>query len=81
MNTVFPGSARKIHLIAMVVALGMTAYHLLSTQILFVDYTEHQSIHLALALFLVFLNTARTSKARWYFIAALAAVHLKWRKE
>ncbi len=48
-----------------VVGLGMFAYHMITTQYLFVGAYEHQTIHLGFLLVLTFLNSMRKSQKGW----------------
>jgi TRAP transporter 4TM/12TM fusion protein len=47
--------------------LGMFAYHMFSTQYLFLGAYEHQTVHLAFIFFLLFLNQARKAANTWTF--------------
>ncbi|HVL55711.1 MAG TPA: TRAP transporter fused permease subunit [Burkholderiaceae bacterium] len=49
----------------LVVGLAMVAYHMVATQHLFLGAYEHQNVHLAFALVLLFLGALR-SAARWW---------------
>lgn len=48
-----------------VIGLGMFAYHMITTQYLFVGAYEHQTIHLGFLLVLTFLNSMRKSQKGW----------------
>ncbi len=45
-------------------ALGMVAYHAVASQYLFFGQWEHQPIHFAFLLFLIFVSYARKAKSR-----------------
>lgn len=49
----------------LILGLGMLAYHMVSTQYLFLGAYEHQNVHLAFTLVLLFVNGMRTAKTRW----------------
>lgn len=51
-----------------VLGLAMFAYHMFSTQYLFLGAYENQAVHLAFVLVLIFLNEARTAK-NWFTYA------------
>lgn len=64
-----------------VIGLGMFAYHMFSTQYLFLGAYENQAVHLAFILVLIFLNEARTAKNQFTYgyqislaVISLAAV-------
>lgn len=69
---------KAIEWLLLVVGLGMLAYHLVSTQYLFLGAYEHQNVHLAFLLVLLFLNGMRTAKTGWGAAAqgALAVLSL-----
>lgn len=48
-----------------VVGLAAVAYHMFTTQYLFVGYYEHQTIHLAFVLSLIFLSAMRAVASGW----------------
>ncbi len=56
-------SAVIVDWIFLVVGMGMFFYHMISTQYLFLGSYEHQNMHLAFFLVLIFLSTIRTSKS------------------
>ena len=73
-------AVRIVEWLLVAIGLGMVGYHMVSTQVLFVGAYEHQTVHLALLLVLLFLNAARTANSRAGFalnvalaLAALAA--------
>ncbi len=47
------------------VGFAMFAYHMISTQYLFLGAYEHQNLHLAFALVLLFLNGMYNAKTKW----------------
>ncbi len=55
----------RIDIIIAVVGIVMITYHMTSTQYVLVSTLEHQNIHLAFALTLVFLVALRGSRKRW----------------
>lgn len=59
-----------VDLIIIVVAVGMTAYHMLSTQVLLWSPPSHQNLHLMLAFILVFLADLRHKHK--FFLFSLA---------
>ena len=59
-----------------VIGLGMFAYHMFSTQYLFLGAYEHQAVHLAFILSLLFLNEARRAKTTWAFAYQLGLAAL-----
>ncbi len=56
----------RLDIIIAVIGTAMIAYHMISTQYILVNVLEHQNIHLAFALVLVFLSSLQTSKKRWW---------------
>jgi TRAP transporter 4TM/12TM fusion protein len=60
------------------IGLSMFAFHMFSTQHLFLGAYENQAVHLAFILVLLFVNEARTAKNGWTYgyQMALAAVSL-----
>ena len=54
-----------VDLTIVVVGFTMFLYHMVSTQYLFVGTYEHQDIHLAFILVLLFLKTLATSEKTW----------------
>ena len=58
------------------IGLGMFGYHMFSTQYLFLGAYEHQAVHLAFILSLLFLNEARRAKTRWAFAYQLGLAAL-----
>ncbi|MFC1963821.1 TRAP transporter permease [Chloroflexota bacterium] len=73
-------SNRFLDVAIAVIAVAMVLYHLVSTQRIFVNFIQHQDIHLGFALTLVFLGSLRAARTRkiWplllLLIAASAAV-------
>jgi TRAP transporter 4TM/12TM fusion protein len=55
----------RLDIIIAVIATAMIVYHMISTQYTLVSVLEHQNIHLAFALVLVFLFAVKESKKRW----------------
>ena len=51
--------AKFVDWVFLIVAMGMFFYHMISTQYLFLGAYEHQNMHLAFFLILIFLNTFR----------------------
>jgi len=49
------------------IGLSMFAYHMVSTQYLFLGAYENQAVHLSFILALLFLNEARTAKNGWRY--------------
>ena len=56
---------KGVEWLLLVLGLGMLAYHMVSTQYLFFGAYEHQNLHLAFTLVLLFLNGMRTAKTGW----------------
>lgn len=56
----------------LVLGLGMFAYHMITTQYLFLGAYEHQSVHLGFMLSLLFLNKARKAQSRLGFAWRIA---------
>lgn len=59
-----------------VLGLGMFAFHMISTQYLFLGAYQQQAVHLAFILSLLFLNEARTAKNKLTFTYQLSLVVL-----
>src|SRR5688572_11770100 len=58
-------TGKVIDLLLVGIGFAMFAYHMLSTQYLFFGAYEHQNLHLAFTLVLLFLNGMRNAKSGW----------------